>query len=131
MVMTRYAITGDESSYPSTIRLTTTLKVDTLYELEDDWHTRHDTPACDFPKRDVNEFISSLFPTPGRVRPAGGDFDGDTMSGDSVYTNEAMAENKLKMGTVTHWFNSDGSSKVQIDNDVVTRTLNALLGDHA
>lgn len=72
-LVTRFPVTGQGSTYSSTIRLTTTVRTAMLWELEDDWVTRKDKPAIDYPDNSVNEFVSSMIPFPGNLKALGAD----------------------------------------------------------
>ncbi len=128
-VVTRYPVAGDGSTYSSTIRLTTTVKTSMRYELEDDWTTRKEVPAVDFPDRSVAEFVTSMVPHPSRLQGLVGDFDGDTSSGDSTYTKEALEENRNLMRKSTFWVTGDKRLTVDINVDTIERTVFNLLAD--
>lgn len=72
-LVTRYPVTGQGSTYSSTIRLTTTVKTGIRYELLDDWHTTYDKPAIDFPDRLTEEFVTSMAPHPSNLKALGAD----------------------------------------------------------
>lgn len=128
-VVTRYPVAGQGSTYASTIRLTTTAKVKCLYELEDDWVTRKDQPATDFPIRCLDEFVSTMSPHPSRLADMQADHDGDTCSADSAYTDEALQENRQKTKEITFWVSSAKKLNVDINVDTIKRTVHNLLAD--
>ena len=72
-LVTRFPVTGQGSTYSSTIRLTTTVRSKMEWELDDDWHTRLPVPAIDFPLRDVEEFVSSMIPHTSNLKALGAD----------------------------------------------------------
>lgn len=55
-------------------------------------------------------------------------FDGDTGSGDSIYTDEALAENRSQMQKASFWINGD-RLKIDVNTDLIERTLHNLLAD--
>lgn len=55
-------------------------------------------------------------------------FDGDTSSGDSVYTDEALAENRELMNKAAFWVDDD-RLKIDVNTDLIKRTLHNLLAD--
>lgn len=128
-VVTRYPVAGDGSTYSSTIRLTTTARTSMVYEFEDDWTTRKTKPAVDFPDRTVDEFITSMALHPTRLKGLTADFDGDTSSGDSVYTDDALEENRSMKRKVSFWVGNDGELTVDITVDTIERTVFNLLAD--
>ena len=66
-LVTRFPVTGQGSTYSSTIRLTTTVRTKMEWELDSDWVTRYPKPATDFPLREVDEFVSSMIPHPSHL----------------------------------------------------------------
>lgn len=128
-VITRYPVAGQGSTYSSTMRVTTTARTSMKYELAEDWEHTFEKPAIDFPDRSVAEFVSSMAPHPSRIKAMVADFDGDTGSADSVYTDEALAENRNMLHTASYWVTGDSKPTIQIDNDIVNRTLHNLLGE--
>jgi len=56
-------------------------------------------------------------------------FDGDTASSDSVYTEEALAENKAMMNRSSFWIASDNTLTVDVDVDLVSRVMKNILAD--
>ncbi len=129
MVITRFPVAGQGSTYPSTIRMTTTSKTSMLYELTDDWQNTKPTPAIDFPDRTCSEFITSMAPHPSRLKFMQADFDGDTGSGESVYTDEALEENRNMMNKASFWVAGNGDLLIQVDTDLIERTMANLLAD--
>lgn len=72
-IVTRYPVTGQGSTYASTIRLTTTATTSMRWELDSDWETRKSKPAIDFPNRAVSEFVTSMAPHPSNLKELGAD----------------------------------------------------------
>jgi hypothetical protein len=72
-MVTRYPVTGQGSTYSSTIRLTTTARTKMKWELDADWETRKTKPAIDFPDRTVTEFVTSMAPHPSNLVELGAD----------------------------------------------------------
>lgn len=128
-VVTRYPVAGQGSTYSSTIRLTTTATTVMMWELGDDWNQRLPKPAIDFPKREVDEFVTSMAPHPSRLAKLGADFDGDTSSGDGVYTDEAIEENRNMIKRSTFWVTADNQLTVDVEVDLISRTCKNLLAD--
>ena len=56
-------------------------------------------------------------------------FDGDTSSADSLYTDESIEENRRIMRTASYWLNGDNTLNIDINTDLIERTLHNLLGD--
>ena len=127
MFITRYPVTGQGSTYSSTIRLETTASTDVKYALGEGWDVNEVSAAISFPRRNVDEFVTSMAPNPTRINGMGADFDGDTASGNSVMSEEALAENRRILNSKHYWFNADGSMKITLTNAIIDRTVFALL----
>lgn len=125
--VTRYPVAGRGSTYSSTIRLETTTSSLYLKELEDDWITVKEKGAVSFPDRTVETFVESMAPHPTRLAGLGGDYDGDTGSFNAPMSQEAVDENRKWLRSKNYWFATDGSFKVNPVNDVIARSMNALL----
>lgn len=129
MFITRYPVAGTGSTYPSTIRIETTVDSDMVYELEDDWVTRKEKPAISYPKKSVDEFISAMAPNSTRIKGLQGDYDGDTGSGNSVYTKEALEELRLSVTKRTYWVDVNDKIKLDILDPIAERTFQVLMAD--
>tara|TARA_Y100001960_G_scaffold77325_1_gene82654 strand:- start:6318 stop:7961 length:1644 start_codon:yes stop_codon:yes gene_type:complete len=129
LFVTRYPVTGQGSTYSSTIRLETTASSLVKYERGDGWEAVEDPSraAISFPRKDIDEFVTSMAPHPTRINGLGADFDGDTSSGNAAMSQEALEENRKIMNSKHYWFNADGSMKITLTNDVIDRTMFALL----
>lgn len=127
-ILTRYPVLGAGSTYSSTIRLVTTTRNTMVYELNDEWQ-RNPIPAIAFPDRSINELVTSMAPNPSRIKGLTADFDGDTSSFEGIYTDESLEENTNMMSKVQYWIDSKGNLKVDVNNDVIERTLHNLLAD--
>lgn len=127
MFVTRYPIIGRGSTYSSTIRLETTISSFYLHELEDDWTTTKKKGAISFPDRSVDSWVESMAPHPSRLKGLNGDYDGDTGSGNAPFSIEALEENRRWVNSKNYWFSTDGNFKISPINDVIERTVNALL----
>ena len=68
-----------------------------------------------------------MAPHPTRINGMGADFDGDTSSGNAVMSEEALEENRKILNSKHYWFNADGSMKITLTNNVIDRTMFALL----
>lgn len=128
-IVTRYPVTGEGSTYSSTIRLTTTSTSSMRYELLDDWKSQYDKPAICFPDKSNNEFVTSMAPHPSRLEGLGADFDGDTASGDAPYTVDALEENKKMINSVSYWLTPNGELNLDVGVETIERVATMLLKD--
>lgn len=129
MFITRFPIAGTGSIYPSTIRIETTVDSEMLYELEDDWETKKEKPAISYPKKSIDEFVSALSVNSTRISGLQGDYDGDTGSGNSVYTKEALEELQLSITKRTYWVDVSDELKLEIVDPIAKRTFAVLMAD--
>lgn len=127
-LLTRYPVTGDGSTYSSTIRLVTTTRSKMLYELDERWQDVNNPAIC-FPDRTIPELVTSMAPNPTRIVGLGADFDGDTSSFEALYTDESLNENRRMLRSASYWVTPEGNMKVDVCTDVVERTLHNLLAD--
>ncbi len=129
VLVTRYPIAGDGSTYSSTLRITTTTTCSLKWELTSEWNGREEIPAIEFPDREVNEFVSSMILATHRLRGLTADFDGDLGSSDSVMTNEALEENRERLGDISYWVKPNGDLTMDVGNDLVMRTVHNLMSE--
>lgn len=125
--VTRYPVAGRGSTYSSTIRLETTTPSAMKYELDENWQRKEAKPAISFPRRDINDFVESMAVHPSRLNGLGGDYDGDMTSSNGVMSEEALEENRNWVNSREYWFDTTGRFKMNPTNDVIDRTLSALL----
>lgn len=91
-LVTRYPITGIGSIYPTRTYLRVTLKSERRMMLDDQWQPMGDDYiAYEFPVR-KSAFVNSMSPHPAHLARLDADFDGDTMSYQVAYSQEAIAE---------------------------------------
>ena len=127
MFVTRYPIAGAGSIYPSTIRIETTVRSGVVYELEDDWVTRKEKPAISYPDKNIKEFISAMAPNSTRIAGLQGDYDGDTGSGNAVYTKEALEEIKASIKKTSYWIDVNNRPKIELLDGTAKRTFKMLM----
>ena len=56
-------------------------------------------------------------------------FDGDTGSNDSLYTDEALEENREKMEDPSFWIGAGGKLTIDIETTLIELTMASLLAD--
>lgn len=127
MRVTRFPVAGRGSNYSSTIRLETTTQSAPKYELTDGWETGTGKPAKCFPRRDCEEFVESMAVHPSRLVGLGGDHDGDTGSGNALFSEEAREENRKWLNSRAYWFDTNGRFKMSPTNAVISSALRSLL----
>lgn len=94
--VTRYPVENFNSSIPSKQYVKTTVIGEYRRPLGPDWQVDLNAPvALEYPIFQVGsypQYHDSISITPARLKPLGADFDGDTMSYNAVYSQEAIAE---------------------------------------
>ena len=92
ILVTRYPVENAYSIYPSRVHLRVTLEYEKRKLLGQQWDPMSpETDALEFPVRG-SAFVNSLIPHPFKLAGLGADHDGDTCSGNIVYSQEAVAE---------------------------------------
>ena len=112
--LTRFPISSIGSTYPCYCYLKTTVLSEKRYEIADDWQTvardEDDNKiyrAISFPRPDSN-FMETVSPHTSRIERLGADYDGDTVSFNGVFTEEALKEVKDLMGKRMNYVGPDG-----------------------
>ena len=124
VLVTRYPILGIGSIYASNVYLKTTINSKKRIELDPyTWEPKYpDVTALEFPELN-SVFFNSLSPHSSKLKRLGADFDGDTMSANFVYSDEAVTEIKNLFNSKRAYVNSDG----QFLNDTNTDTISYVL----
>lgn len=120
--ISRYPITGVESTVASFVYVRTTTKSTMKTMLGDMWEPT-DLVALEYPERGLNGFIDTLSPSPTRLSGLGADFDGDTGSNICPMTDEAIEENIKFLSSRRAWVDQDGNPRADLGYD----TLNLLV----
>lgn len=127
--VTRYPITGDGSIYPSLIYTMTTMPAEELVRLNDVWEI--DTESYrykQFPTLGEVSWFETMSPHPSRLAGLGGDHDGDTASGNAVFSKEGKAEVQRYFGSRETYIGAGGKLRNSPFTETVERTLYALTG---
>ncbi|HEX9137444.1 MAG TPA: hypothetical protein VF905_10970, partial [Nitrospirota bacterium] len=90
LFVTRYPVASLGSIYPSIAYIKTTTNSEKRWILDDEWQ-RFGEVVMSFPIRG-EAFINTLCPNMIRLAMLNADFDGDTGSANSLYTDEGVAE---------------------------------------
>jgi len=125
-LLTRYPIAGLGSIYPSKIHLYTTTKDFSLYMLDDQWN-KTDIFVPHFPDRESN-FFNSMSPHPSHNARLGADYDGDRMSFNVVYSEEANQEIDKLLNSREYYVGVDGSMLYSSETDTVKYIFQAMTG---
>jgi len=126
--VTRYPVTGIGSIYPSMVFCQTTIKYEKRHELSLNWDPMgEERTAYQFPITG-SAFVNTLIPHPAKLVGLGADFDGDTCSGNSIYTKEAVDEVHRFLQTVRAYVNTNGEFMASTSTDTVELVLHNFTG---
>jgi hypothetical protein len=127
--VTRYPVTGMGSIYPSKMFVKTTIRSEKRRELGEDWtpmdesHVAYEFPLTGGP------FVNSLSPHPAKLGGLGADFDGDTASANSVYSDEAIAEVEGFFMQKRAYVGTDGRLKSSTNVSTVQLVMHNMTSD--
>jgi len=129
LFVTRYPVAGSGSIYPSKTYVKTTVVSEKRRPLDDQWAPCPDDDiAYQFPVRD-SDFLNTLVPHPSKLKGLEADFDGDTASGNFVYSDESVAEVNAFFKQKRAYVDVDGSLVSSCGIDTVKLVLHNLTGD--
>jgi len=120
---TRYPITTYGSIYPSNAYLKTTIKSDSLYELDDDWKINEkELKAISMPI--LNEpFMDSMSSHIVHWKELGADVDGDKLSLTFVTYEEAVKEVKNHLNDKQTYLDLEGNLRYGVNNYISSYVL--------
>lgn len=112
----RYPVINYGSIYPSTIYLRTTMKSESLEELDDQWQGTG-VKFNEFPIPGV-AFFNSMSPAIIHLGRAGADHDGDTMNYEVLMTVDANEEIDRLLKSAKYYVGLNGTMNFSSNNDV-------------
>lgn len=128
--VTRFPVTGLGSIYPSNLYIRTTIIGEVREELGMDWERMGDEyRALEFPNtQGQNDYMDSQVVHPSRLAGLGGDYDGDTASGNIAYTDDSIEEVNRLMGSKEMWLDPNGGFKASTSYDTINFVLRNMTG---
>ncbi|BDR25557.1 hypothetical protein [Pseudomonas aeruginosa] len=131
--VTRYPVENYNSSIPCKMYVKTTVVGELRYPLNDQWE-RDDTlePALEFPVFELNkpaQWHDSVSISPSILAPLGADFDGDTVSFNAVYSEEAIAETDAFFKKRIAYIHADGRLAFSVGIHTLNLTLRYMTGE--
>jgi len=130
ILVTRYPVTGAGSIYVSYVYLKNTVVSTVRRELNEDWQPMSkEYTALEYPVFENPEFIDTMIPHPSRLALMGADFDGDTASGNIVYTKESIDEAWRNTNKAANYINPRGGLLASPIVETVERVLFNFTGD--
>jgi hypothetical protein len=129
LFVTRYPVTGMGSIYPSKVFCKTTIQVEVRRELGPTWEPLAEThTAYQFPIRG-GAFVNSLIPHSAKLERLGADFDGDTCSGNALYSDESIKEVDNFLASRRAYVDTSGRFLSTTNVATVQLVLHNLTGD--
>ena len=129
LFITRYPVTGVGSIYPSKIYTRTTIRSEVRRELDSQWLPMDDTHvAYEFPIPG-DAFVNSVVPHSAKLGKLGADFDGDTVSANATYSDEAVKEVDTYLKKKRAYVGTDGNFISSTSVDTVNLVMHNLTGD--
>lgn len=125
---TRYPITNENSMTPAWLYCKTTVKGEALYEYDENWKFKTDEVFYNEFPIDNEDFIDTLLDHPTKLGKKDADHDGDTGSGDAMYSDDARDEMKGYFNNIDNWFDSNGQLTHAFNTDTMTWFLNSVTG---
>lgn len=126
--ITRYPVTGFGSIYPSYVYLKPTMVVESRRPLNSEWILEKDAPeAFNFPVGDI--YVNTTSPSASALKGLGADFDGDMISANIVYSDEAKEEVKKLLNSKKYYLNTEGKIAFSMGYDTVNYILKTMTGE--
>jgi hypothetical protein len=130
--VTRYPVENYNSSIPSKQYVKTTVAGLHLKQLGSNWEVDADLPeAYEYPtlaQGQVMQYHDSTSISPARLAPLGADFDGDTVSVNSLYSKEAIAETDHHFTTRAAYIQAAGGLSFSVAIQPLDLTLRYMTG---
>lgn len=127
----RYPVTGEESSYVSKVFIRTTVKSESRVELTDTWEYPDDVEghtALVYPIFEPEAYVDSAMVHPHRLGGLGGDYDGDTISANILYSQEAVEEIDRHLQTRQAHIDPSGGLRASASTDTAAFVMHNLTG---
>lgn len=126
--VTRYPVTGVGSIYPTRIYTRTTTIATRRRELGTNWENLDDTfVAMEFPM--PGPYMKSMSPHPAKLARLGADHDGDMMTLNILYSDEAIREVEAYFNSVRAYVGTDGRFISSTNVATTALVLHNLTGD--
>lgn len=129
MVSSRYPIAGSGSIYPSYVYVKTTVLSESRYEAHDDGKPNEENRAIVYPILDNPTFIDSIAVSPSRLAGMGADFDGDMVSGNVLYSEDARREIAKYVNSAAAYIKPNDGLLNSPYTDPIDRVIYNMTGD--
>ncbi len=125
--VTRYPVLGTGGIYPSMCYVKTTINSTMKKEL-DSLGNETGNIALEYPTSE-NKFMDSVSPSLTHIKRLGADFDGDTVSFNTVYSEQAIKEVKEYLKSKRYYLDSSGKLTYSMSTDTIDFVVSNLTGD--
>ena len=115
-LVTRYPVAGLGSIYVSKPYVKTTIRGEMRRELGPDWKPTGKV-ALEFPKLGETSYVDSMMPHATKLTGLTADFDGDTCSGNSTYSDESRAECRKHLNQAKTYIDPRGGLRTHYNDD--------------
>lgn len=132
VISTRYPVTGEGSSYVSKVYVRTTVNSETRVELDEMWEPMEaqGNTALVYPVFEPEQYIDSAMVHPYRLAGLGGDYDGDTISNNILYTQEAIDEVDKYLNSRAAHVDPAGGLRASASIDTSALVMHNITGDN-
>ena len=118
LIVVRYPIAGT-GSVPSTLPYCkTTTESEVRYELDDNWNKMEDGKAVSFPITN-GAIVNAMSPPSSSLAGMAADFDGDVISANAVYSDEAIEENMNYLNSFRAYIDPLGRISKSMNYDTI------------
>lgn len=131
IVVTRYPVTGEGSAYVSSVYVRTTVNSEVRVELGSDWEPLEPTEentALVYPVYDGQGYIDSMQVGLNKLSGMGGDFDGDMVSGNFLYSREAFEERERYFKSRRAYIDPKGGLRASMGYDTINLVMHNMSG---
>ena len=130
VIGTRYPVLGEGSTYPSNLFVRTTVKSEPRVELDENWEPMNakENTAISYPDFNPEVYVDSMIVHPNRLAGLTGDYDGDMMSGNILYTEESIKAIDDFLDSREAYVDPAGGLKASAATDTVSLTLYNISG---
>ena len=129
-IVTRYPVSGTGSTYPSDVYVRTTIRGERRLGLNENWEVEEDWVASEFPTRDPDAWFESTSVSSSRLAGLNADFDGDTVSCNFLYSEDAIQEIERVLHSRQAYVDASGKLKTSVKLDTVSLVLRNMTGSY-
>ena len=129
MLSTRYPISGSGSIFPAYVYCKPTVVTEIRYEADEYGNPILENRAISFPVLENAVFVDSIAVDHSRLAGLSADFDGDTVSGIALYTEDAIKEIDSYLKSPEAYLKPGGGILNNPYTDPIQRVIFNMTGD--